>query len=580
MRPQLTKVNGFDAIEFKKPFWNAGEIFAGECFGFTFSQEANSITAIIARTSKRSLFEFIKLAFKKFNEDLTEKLMRDQFYGQLKKVYETLSADVDSKAELTLPYFKNLYSHQVDVIREAYYKQYNFLALDMGLGKSLSSASLSRLWQSQCTLIVCPAAVKYNWFRDLKKFGFNDLFFTILDSSKKRSIKGFQERFVIINYEMLKKFESYILALPIQHFIFDEAHGLKSISTDKYKNTSRIVKEFPNAKITFLSGTPVKNRVDDVYAYLKLIGHPLGKNKNQFLNQYTIRQKFRVTGAKNLNDLNIKLSNFFIRKTKQECLDLPDKIFMSYRYELDDYKKEYDGIMAELSQQKSLAAANGNIHALNNVTSKAKVKGVIEIADSIMEQDRKVVIFGTYRESLGMLKNHFGEASVKIDGSVNAYDRDIMVQKFHNDPNCKVFIGNIQAAGVGINLTNASDVIFINHPFTPAEYHQAIDRLHRIGQKNSVNVHNTFADDTLDDYIFEIIAGKERDINKLVDRSDEAISRENFTEVLLKKLFNRNGVHDNLPSGSVQRTEESIPTGQRETAGESNKDISELPSFL
>lgn len=555
---KLSKLNGYDVVEFKKSYWSPDEILMAQCFGFKYDVELELITCIVCKTAKRPLFEFIKKSFKNFNESVLEKPRKVAFYEELKNVYTSLEKEVDSKIEITLPYSKDLFKHQTDVIKEAYYKKYNFLALQMGLGKTLTSASLSRLWQSQCTLIICPSAVKWNWYRDLVKFKYNELFFTILDASKKRSIKGFQERFVIVNYESLEKFMSYILHLPIEHIICDEAHGLKNISSYKFLNTSKIVKNFPNSKLTLLSGTPIKNRVDDMYAYLKLIKHRLGLKKEDFLIKYTTRVKFKITGGQNLDDLRIKTSNFMIRKTKEECLDLPDKIYLSYRYELDDYKKEYDKLIEELSEQKSHAAANGNIHALNNITAKSKVKGIIEIANSIIEQGRKVVIFGGYTEPLEMLESHFKDSCVKITGSVNSFDRDGLIQRFHNDPKCNVFLGNLIAAGVGINLTNASDVIFINFPFTDAEFQQGIDRCHRIGQKNSVNVHLTFCEESLDDYIFDIIQSKALDANKLIDNnSNDSVASASFTEILIKKIFKgkNNGMHDNLFVGTLQTAE-------------------------
>lgn len=567
----LNKIDGWDVVQLHKGYWSPEEINIASCFGFHYNIETNIITAFLCRTGKAPLKEFIRRSFKNFTESTQELPRRTAFTSELKKSYDSLYKEVSNKMEVVLPYNEDLFVHQAESLQEAYYKQYNFFAFEMGLGKTLTAASLSRLWQSQCTVIICPAAVKWNWYRDLSKFKYNELFFTILDSSKKRSIKGFQERFVIINYESLPKFSEYIKLLPVEHIILDEAHNLKNISTDKFKNVARIVKFFPNAKITMLSGTPIKNRVDDVYAYLKLIKHALGLKKEDFLKEYTNREKYKVVGGKNLDSLRLKLSNFMIRKTKKECLDLPEKTYISYRYELDDYREEYDKLIAELEEQKSTAAANGNIHALNRITAKAKVKGIIEIAKTVIEEGRKVVIFGGYTEPLEMLEKHFGDAAVLITGSVNSFDRDKLIQKFHNDPKCTVFLGNMIAAGVGINLTNASDVVFMNFPFTPAELYQAIDRCHRIGQKNSVNVHYTFCEESLDDYIFEIIEGKNKDINKLIDNNtNESVASESFTQVLMKKLFkNRiNDLHVHLPVGTIQEAKNVQPTLQKnEDAG-------------
>jgi superfamily II DNA or RNA helicase len=198
----------------------------------------------------------------------------------------------------------------------------------------------------------------------------------------------------------------------------------------------------------------------------------------------------------------------------------------------------------------------GNLHSLNIITSKAKIKGVIQIIEDIIEQGRKAVVFGSYREPLNELEAYFKEKCVKIDGSVDSWTRDQHIQRFHNDPECEVFIGNMKAAGVGINLTNASDVVFINFPFTPAELYQAIDRCNRIGQKNTVNVHYTFCDDSIDEYIYDIIVDKEKDINTLIDQGKEVVLRENTTEILIKKLLKRDDVIIDIPCIELQGEEE------------------------
>lgn len=117
--------------------------------------------------------------------------------------------------------------------------------------------------------------------------------------------------------------------------------------------------------------------------------------------------------------------------------------------------------------------------------------------------------------------------------------RDQLVQRFHNDSETKVFLGNMKAAGVGINLTNASDVIYLNFPLGPAELYQSMDRLDRIGQVSCVNVHYTFCEDSIDDYIYEIIVDKEKDIVALIDQGKEVLYRENIVETLMKKIFKR-----------------------------------------
>jgi len=332
-------INNDTEVSFRKLLWHDSEIILAKCFGFKVDIDSGIIRADISKTSKKAMYGFISVAFKTFNESDTEKVFRDFFFEKLEAIYSENYNTVMDIAKTKLPYFDMFYIHQKDVIAEAYYKQFNFLAMDMGVGKTITAASLSRIHSFPRTVIICPAAVKFNWFRDLtKKFGFNELLFTILDAARRRTIIALNERFVIINYDIVTKFESHLTSMKVDHFILDEAHNLKSHLTGRTKNVLRVISQFKDAKVTFLSGTPIKNRVDDVFSYLKLSGHELGSNHKKFLSEFTIsangRGGERVTGGRNLKDLNLKLSNFMIRKTKEECLDLPDKVFLSYRFEV------------------------------------------------------------------------------------------------------------------------------------------------------------------------------------------------------------------------------------------------------
>lgn len=542
----ITLYHNDGRVVFCKKLWHDSELLLAKCFNFEIDINTGQVTAHILYTLKKAIYEFVRIGFKNFSESIHEQDRRDKFYGDLEVLYQQKELTVVNHINQYLPYASKFYEHQLDTLKQSFYSKYIFLALDMGLGKSLIAGSLSRISRAKRTVIVCPAAVKWNWYRDLTHWGFNELFFTILDTVKRRQITALNERFVIVNYDILGNFEKYLAATEVDHFIIDEGHYLKNHNSQRFKNIKKITDQFPNARITFLSGTPVSNRVNDIFAYLKLIHHELGQTYSRFLAEYTVRTNQRggerVTGGKNLQDLNTKLSNFMIRKTKEECLDLPGKIFLSYRFELDDYREEYDKIIKELAEQKDISSLTGNLHSLNIITSKAKIPGIKELADDIIEQGKKVVIFGSYTNPINELEAYFGDKCVKITGSVDSFTRDQHIQRFHNDPECMVFLGNMKAAGIGINLTNSSDVIFINFPFTPAELYQATDRCDRIGQKSCVNVHYTFCDDSIDEYIYDIIIDKEKDINTLIDEGKEAVLRENTTEILIKKLLNRNDV--------------------------------------
>lgn len=533
-----------ESVIFHKAIYHESELLLAKCYNFDINLETGEITAPLRFTAKEALFYFIELAFKNFWESPLQEDRKSDFLKQVDEIYAVYENHVSVTMGNKLPYSEKFKKHQIEAANFSFFNKNTFLALEMRLGKSIVSASLSRLLNIRKTVIICPASVKWSWFRQLTaEWGFNELYFTILDASKSKNIIAFQERFVIINYDVLGNFYNHLVQTPIGHFIIDESHRLKNHQTARFKNTKKLVDMFPDAKITLLSGTPIKNRVNDIFAYLKLTGHPLGSNHKRFLDEYAIsttsRGAQRVTGGKNLVDLRKKLANFMLIKTQDECLDLPKKMFLSYRYSLDDYREKYNAIIEELSQQKDISSLTGNLHSLNILTSLAKIKGIVEIAEDIIENGQKVVIFGSYKDPLNELEQYFGERCVKIDGSVPSQKRDTLVQRFTNDEKCEVFLGNMQAAGEGINLAVASNVIFINFPLTPDEIMQPLNRCENMNRKGILTICYTFCDESIDEYLYELIEDKQNEINTFTGKENLNIHRHNTVEHLVSKLLKR-----------------------------------------
>lgn len=539
--------------------WHDSERLLAQCFCFHIDYDTNIIEAEIKVTSKRALYEFIRLSFKNFSESPLEVESRNKFKEQISECYKALEVDIREEMAKMLPYNDKFYSHQGDTIVEAYHKKYNFLALDRRLGKTIISASLSRLHQCKRTVIISPATAKWNaWYRDLTtKFGFNELYFTILDSRKAHTTRAFMERFVVINYDIVGKFMPELLSEKVDHFIFDECHKIKSKSAQRTKHIKELVDSFPDARITFLSGTPIRNRVDDVFSYLNIIGHELGKSYKKFCDEFTTsvasRGGSRINGGRNLDDLKIKLSNFMIRKRKEDCMDIPKQTFTSYKFELDDYREEYDKIIEELSQQKEISSLTGNVHSLNIITSKAKFKGIVELADEIINAGEKVVIFSNYTAPIEMLENHFKKACVKITGAVPPHKRDSIVEEFKNNPEITVFLGNMEAAGEAINLSVASEIIIVDFPLIPGTLQQAVDRCLEIGKTKDINISYTFCEKSVDEYLYDLIVEKEGDINTVIDGRKESLTfNENIVQKLISKLLNKDVVNENALAGAKE----------------------------
>lgn len=532
------EVNNYSLVMTKNG-WSPDEMETALCLGFV--TEGNKVVADLRMTSKQALFDWLNYAFFQFMKLDQYKARRNVLFSDIKIVYKLIRENFMSVYYSKLGYKKPLREHQVEGISLMVFRKSNLLAYEPGLGKTLTSASLSKMLGIQRTIVITPTLIKWNWYRDMcEEWGYNPLYWTILDANKSKTMKAFRERFVVCNYEIVTKHFAHLTKEPVQHIILDECHYIKNTQTGtRYKPIERLIKYFPNARISFLSGTPVTNRVNDLFAYLKLAGHPLGENRSAFMKRYAIstvtRGREKVTGAKNLDELKLRIANFMIRKKAEECLDLPDLILRNYFFPMDDYKEEYDAVLAEMynakqgyeeadeqGKREKTMAIRANIHTLNRLTAMSKVPHVIKLIDNLWEQGRKCIVFSSYTKPLELLEEHYKRKCVRIDGSVSSHDRDRLIQIFKNDERVHLFLGNVKAAGVGVNLVNANDVIFMNFPFTPDDLEQPYKRAHRIGQKNTVNVYFTICEDSIDEQIQSIVIDKSRDINLLVDGEGKA----------------------------------------------------------
>lgn len=543
-------------LKFKKGFWTDDDIMTATCLNFIADSKEGSYLCDVRITAPDSIMYFLNTAFPHFMMSANMKWKRETLFKNLNNCHNKIFRHFADNLYPRLQYPKHLYKHQAESLSLMVHRKYNLLSFEQGLGKTITSASITQMLNLNRTVIVCPALVKWNWYHDLSdSWAFDRLTFTILDSKKSKSIRAFDERFLIVNYEIIEKYWQYIVKDKIDHIIVDECHYAKNHKTKRFKNLSKLVKH-ADCRVTLLSGTPITNRVNDLFAYCKLIGHPLGKNHNAFMQEYTVRSGVRggrVIGAKNIDILRGRMSNFMIRKKTEECLDLPKLIINNCYFDMDELREEYDQTLetlhknrqeyenAKSEQQKAMIGgkARMNIHSLNRIVATSKAKKIKELIDSLWEQERKAIVFAGYKSALTELENIYQGNCVKIDGSVDSHKRQQLIDRFINDPKCHVFLGNFKAAGVGINLVNACDVIFMNFPFTPDDIEQPYKRAHRIGQKKNVNVHYTMARGTIDEYIYNMLIDKSNDINELVDHGKQGvIDYSNVPSMLFNKLVN------------------------------------------
>jgi len=424
------------------------------------------------------------------------------------------------------------------------------LADDMGLGKTTSTIIAALETGAKKILIVCPASLKINWQREIENYTDRSVY---ISEGKNFSI---EHDFVIVNYDILKNFydlkgktESLITQGNFDLIILDEAHYVSNGQAARTKLVNSFSKNCE--RVWLLTGTPMTNRPMNYFNLLSLIESPVSQNWMAYAIRYCQGYQFmagkrkiwNVSGASNLEELRDRTSRQVLRRLKTEVLDLPEKIITPIYLRLKS--KLYEGLMGEYydwynknpDESTSLTVQFSKLMKVRQVIAEEKVKDTIELAENILEQDKKVIIFTNFTDTLNQIAEHFGKIAVKLDGSTSKPQRQYAVDQFQDNEKIKVFVGNVKAAGVGITLTAAEAVIINDLSFVPGDLAQAEDRAYRYGQKNSVSVYYPIFDNSIEGIIYDMVNHKKQNINTVM--GDNIEEKGDFIGELMNKINNR-----------------------------------------
>ena len=438
-------------------------------------------------------------------------------------------------------------SHQKEAIQKLVENKKFILADDMGLGKTTSTIIAALESGAKKVLIICPATLKINWKREIENYSDKSVY---IAEGKNFST---EHDFVIINYDIIKNFhdtkkkaESQILDANFDLVVVDEAHYIKNATAQRTKLINDIVKKVD--RIWLLTGTPMTSRPIDYFNLLSLIDSPVAKNWMAYAIRYCQgyqfnvggRKVWNVMGASNLEELRDRTLGLTLRRLKEDVLDLPDKIITPvylrlksklYEEVMGDYYNWYEGNPEE---SKSLTVQFTKLTKVRQIIADEKIAQTIELAENIIEQNKKVIIFCNFTDSLNKIVEHFGKAAVKVDGSMSKPERQHSVDSFQESDKIKVFVGNIKAAGVGLTLTAAEAVIMNDLSFLPSDHAQAEDRAYRYGQKNNVLVYYPIFENTIEGIIYDILNNKKQviatvmgDNQNTTDAAEEILKRIN-----------------------------------------------------
>lgn len=478
---------------------------------------------------------------------------------------------------LPYPVKANLYKHQ---IRGANMALRAFGALDaktpgggfgelfeMGCGKTLTTiavaGALYNLGKIDRVLVVAPTSVCSVWPHDLNQFATFPWEARVLLGDKKKRLKALNElenwpfkalRIAVINYESTHRegiFEALAAYKP-DLIVCDESQRIKNPSAAQSKALHKLGDAAPFRMI--LSGTPVQNNAVDLYSQYRFLDPAVyGANFYAFKNRYCIMGGYgqhQIVGYRNMDELVEKEHSVAYRVTKEECLDLPQQTFINRYVQFTDaeqaiYEQLRKSSFLELETGENVTATTiltmylrlmqltgGFLTADESTRPKqvntAKLDALADIVDDyVVDAGKKLVIFARFRAEIAAIENLLRLRKIQygsIYGDVLMEERGKIVEDFQTNPDTKVFVAQIQTAGLGITLHAASTAVFYSYDYNYANYAQALSRIHRIGQRLPVTYIHLVVDGSIDEKILAALENKEDMAKTVVDSWREVLT--------------------------------------------------------
>jgi superfamily II DNA or RNA helicase len=428
----------------------------------------------------------------------------------------------------------SLLPYQLDGIAFAVGAGRAVLADDMGLGKTIQGIGvaelLARLTGIRRVLIVCPASLKSQWRAEIQRFCGRSS--QLVVGSAEERVEQYENDtfFTICNYEQVLRDHPTIERIPWDLIILDEGQRIKNWES----KTSQLVKSLKSPFAVVLSGTPLENRLEELYTVVSFIDdRRLGPAYRFFHRHRVVDDRGRVEGYRNLDQLREMLSPVLLRRTRGSVMqDLPERTTEIVRirpteeqkYMSDEYTKRAAQIAAKayltemdlLRLQKFLLMARMSADSTFLVDKEepgysSKLDRLAELLEQLTEEsDRKIVLFSEWTTMLGLIEpmlKRLGTDFVRLDGKVPQKKRQEIVHRFQGDPNCRVIIMS-NAGSTGLNLQAANTVINVDLPWNPAVLEQRIARAHRMGQKRQVQVYLLVTEDTIEERLLGTLSAK------------------------------------------------------------------------
>ena len=397
----------------------------------------------------------------------------------------------------------------------------------MGLGKTLQAiASMAHLAAKGNThfLVICPLRVLVNWEREIQKFCGMSTIAIYGDDRQEEFDKWIAEGGVgITTYETTVKLEVPV-ELEVAMVTVDEAHYIKNPQAQRTIAVGRLLEK---AEYNLLmSGTPLENRIEEMLFLVNTLNKEVGAQIEE-LTDFTQADKFRLA-----------LAPVYLRRNKEAVLkELPDL----------QEKEDWGILTKEVGKVYDETLADGNFMCIRQISwnlpnfeESTKAKRLLEICEAAKEQDRKVLIFTFFKDTIEKVMKLLGDDCVGyINGSISPDERQKLVDKFEKAGAGAALVSQVVAGGVGLNIQAASVVIFCEPQIKPSMETQAVARAYRMGQTRNVLVHRLLIKDSIDDAMMEVLKQKQTVFDNFADESVTGVADIEINEKALGELVDQ-----------------------------------------
>ena len=478
------------------------------------------------------------------------------------------------------------------------------IADDMGLGKTIQAITTTEIWAKHFgvsnVLIIAPTSLKYQWKSEINKFSDRDV--RVIEGALDKRIPQYKEKefYKIASYGVALNDINHINASDFDLIILDEAQKIKNWQTKTAQNIKRLKSDFA----IVMTGTPLENKIEELHSIVAFLDpYRLGA-LFRFLDRHQLKDETgKVIGYDNLNEIGNVLDGMLLRRTKATIKgQLPERTDKNYFIDITEEQREihddYDsivvrivakwrryGFLSEKDRQRLLISlgcmrmVSDSTYILDQKTRHdKKITELVEILKDIFEtSENKVVIFSQWERMTRLVARELRDMNIEYEylfGGVPSKKRKGLIDNFNNDKNKRVFLST-DAGGVGLNLQTANIVINLDLPWNPAVLEQRIGRVHRLGQKENVQVINLISKNTIEHKILGTLSFKKSTFDGVLDGGENRVI---MGESKFKKLMNAvEDLNDEEINEYVNEDNESSEASKKKVSDELKDSTQETP---